>query len=67
MAHDFRNGLVVDGIGSEPYVGDVTVKDDKVSYIGRGSPAGPQEIDASGSVVTRRFIDLHTHLDMQFG
>ena len=62
-----RNGLVVDGLGGDPYVADVALKDDTIARIGTSVEAGDKEIDASGHIVTPGFIDIHTHLDAQIG
>ena len=69
VAHDLviRNGLIVDGTGSEPYVADVAVDDNTITHVGENSPKGSREIDAEGKAVTPGFVDLHTHLDAQIG
>lgn len=69
MAHDLvvRNGLIVDGTGNEPYVGDVGVEGSTISHVGPDCSRGKQEIDAEGKTVTPGFVDLHTHLDAQIG
>src|SRR6202047_3574689 len=71
MTYDLliRNGTIVDGLGGEPYVGDVAVKDGVIKKVGAvGSVNGDtaaREIDAGGLLVTPGFVDLHTHYDGQ--
>jgi N-acyl-D-amino-acid deacylase len=61
-----RNGTIVDGLGGEPFVGDVAVRDGVIAAVGDVNGAdGAQEIDASGLLVTPGFVDLHTHYDGQ--
>ncbi|CPR11689.1 amidohydrolase [Mycobacterium bohemicum DSM 44277] len=68
MTYDLliRNGTIVDGLGGEPYVGDVAVADGVIAAVGsvNGSSA-VREIDATGLLVTPGFVDLHTHYDGQ--
>lgn len=59
-----RNGLIVDGAGTEGYRSDIAVSGGAISEIGKGLK-GRQEIDASGHVVSPGFIDIHTHYDAQ--
>ena len=58
-------GTVVDGLGGEPYVGDVAVTDGVIAAVGAVSGAATREIDATGLLVTPGFVDLHTHYDGQ--
>ncbi len=64
-----RNGTIVDGLGGEPYVGDVAVQDGVIKAVGHdGALKGDtavREIDATGLLVTPGFVDLHTHYDGQ--
>lgn len=68
MTYDLliRNGTIVDGLGGEPYVGDVAVQDGVIKGVGvvNGETA-KREIDATGLLVTPGFVDLHTHYDGQ--
>ena len=67
MAYDLiiRNGTIVDGLGGEPYLGDVAVSDGVIAAVGAVEGAGTREIDATGLLVTPGFVDLHTHYDGQ--
>ena len=65
--HDLviRGAQIVDGSGDAPFVGDVAVKDGKISAVGVVKQSGREEIDAKGAVVTPGFVDIHTHYDGQ--
>ena len=69
MAHDvdliIRNGLVVDGTGTEPFNADVAVSSGRIVEVGTVSARGREEIDARGLIVTPGFVDIHTHYDGQ--
>ena len=68
MSYDLviRNGTIVDGLGGEPYVGDVGVRDGVIAAVGAvNGEAAQREIDATGLLVTPGFVDLHTHYDGQ--
>ncbi|MEE2855374.1 MAG: amidohydrolase family protein [Actinomycetota bacterium] len=68
MTYDLiiRNGTIVDGLGGEPFVGDVAVKDSVIEAVGAINGAtATREIDATGLLVTPGFVDLHTHYDGQ--
>jgi N-acyl-D-aspartate/D-glutamate deacylase len=61
-----RNGTIIDGLGGEPYVGDVAVRDGIIAAVGRvNGDSADREIDAAGLLVTPGFVDLHTHYDGQ--
>ena len=60
-----RNGTIVDGLGGEPYTGDVAVRDGVIAAVGTVGEPGEREIDATGLLVTPGFVDLHTHYDGQ--
>lgn len=63
-----RNGTIVDGLGGQPYVGDLAVRGGVITEIGEvsGRDGGAHRvIDATGLLVTPGFVDLHTHYDGQ--
>lgn len=60
-----RNGTIVDGLGGEPYRGDVAVLDGRIERVGTVAGRGREEIDAAGLLVTPGFVDIHTHFDAQ--
>lgn len=67
MSYDLciRGGTIVDGLGGEPYVADVAVRDGVIVEIGSVAGTAEREIDATGLLVTPGFVDLHTHYDGQ--
>jgi len=67
MSYDLviRNGTIVDGLGGEPYRGDVGVSGGVIVAVGTVDGPGAREIDATGLLVTPGFVDLHTHYDGQ--
>ncbi len=60
-----RGGTIVDGSGNTEYVADLAINGDSIAAIGPDLPAGKEEIDASGKIVTPGFVDIHTHYDGQ--
>jgi N-acyl-D-amino-acid deacylase len=68
MTYDLiiRNGTIVDGLGGEPYVGDIAVRDGVIAAVGSiNGDTAERDIDATGLLVTPGFVDLHTHYDGQ--
>ncbi|MBU9762922.1 amidohydrolase family protein [Mycobacterium sp. TNTM28] len=67
MSYDLciRGGTIVDGLGGEPYVGDIAVRDGVIAEVGSVTGPATREIDATGLLVTPGFVDLHTHYDGQ--
>src|SRR5215468_2621544 len=66
--HDLviRGGTIVDGTGSEPITGDITVDNGRITNVGGTADGrGRREIDADGLVVAPGWVDIHTHYDGQ--
>ncbi|QMW24405.1 N-acyl-D-amino-acid deacylase family protein [Sandaracinobacteroides saxicola] len=60
-----RGGMIVDGSGGAPFVGDVAISGDRIAAVGVVDGVGRREIDATGRIVTPGFVDIHTHYDGQ--
>jgi N-acyl-D-aspartate/D-glutamate deacylase len=59
-----KNGLILDGSGTEAYRADLGVTGKRIAAIGDLSAANAGEIlDAAGRVVAPGFIDAHRHAD----
>jgi N-acyl-D-amino-acid deacylase len=59
-----RGGTVIDGSGRPGAIGDVAVRDGRITALGRSLPAGSAKvIDAEGLAVAPGFIDIKTHSD----
>src|ERR1700756_1430814 len=69
-----KGGTIVDGLGGDPYTGDIAVSDGVIAAVGTAGTIGTagtvggeagRVIDATGLLVTPGFVDLHTHYDGQ--
>ncbi len=61
-----KGGMIVDGLGGAPWMGDIGIKDGKIVEIGQSvSTPARETLDASGAIVTPGFVDVHTHYDGQ--
>ena len=66
--HDLviRNGLIVDGSGKKPFIGDIAIDNENISLVSSSiTEKGKEEIDAEGKLVTPGWVDIHTHYDGQ--
>ena len=60
-----RGGAVHDGLGSEPIVTDIAIRDGRIAAIGPITGSAREELNAQGLLVTPGFVDVHTHFDGQ--
>lgn len=58
-----RNGTILDGTGVPGFEADLSVTAGRISAIGRGLPAGSEEIDCRDLVIAPGFVDIHSHGD----
>ena len=59
-----KNGLIVDGLGGQPYRADIGIYKNRITKIGSlAEKESLKFIDASGLMVCPGFIDLLTHAD----
>jgi len=58
-----RGGLVFDGSGTPPEVKNITIKGEKIAYVGAESPDADEIVPADGLFVSPGFIDTHAHSD----
>lgn len=62
--HDtiIRHALIVDGSGARPFLGDIAIDGDRISYVGKHAPgSGSVEIDAKEKAVAPGFINMLAH------
>ena len=60
-----KNGLIVNGLGTQPYNGTIAIKNGKIHKItskDNGYKAHI-EIEANGKIITPGFIDISNHSD----
>lgn len=53
------NAELYDGSGNKPYITNIGIKDDLISYIGNDTPEADHTIDATGLALSPGFIDPH--------
>lgn len=65
--HDLviKNAVIVDGLGTPSYTGDLAVSDGRIAALGAVVGEGRETVDADGLTLAPGIIDLHTHFDAQ--
>jgi N-acyl-D-amino-acid deacylase len=62
--HDtiIRNGVIYDGSGDKPFVGDLSIDGDRISYVGAHAPGhGRTEVNANGKAIAPGFVNMLAH------
>ncbi len=60
----FKNGMIVDGTGNKPYIGDVMIEDDRIVDVREEITAEADEVvDLTGCQICPGLIDAHSHND----
>ena len=60
-----EGGTIYDGSGKAPFVGDIALVGDHITYVGpHRAIEASKTINAKGMIVTPGFIDAHTHADV---
>ncbi|MAA80254.1 MAG: amidohydrolase [Deltaproteobacteria bacterium] len=61
-----RGGMIYNGTGSTPFVGDIVFEGKVICFVGEKYTGDIDHvIDAKGKMVTPGFVDMHTHYDGQ--
>ena len=60
-----QGATIVDGLGDQPYTGDIAIKEGKIAELGQMSGGAKEIIDADGAFATPGWVDVHTHYDGQ--
>ena len=64
MRQLLKNARIYDGTGSEPYVSDILVEDDRIAKIAANiEDQADNVIDLTGKSIASGFIDAHSHND----
>src|SRR5579862_4815012 len=59
-----RNGIIHDGLGGDPYPGDIGINADTIAFIGTlADDVGKTEVDAAGMAVSPGFINMLSWAD----
>lgn len=61
-----RNGLLIDGSGTNRQRGDLLIEGDRIAAVGTADAPADEVIDAGGKIVCPGFIDIHRHCDAKF-
>lgn len=59
-----KNGLIVNGNNTIPFLGDVLIENNVIKSVGKIDEESDKTIDATGKIVCPGFIDTHSHSDL---
>ncbi len=60
-----KDARIVDGLGAEPYSGDIAIADGKIAAVGEVDGSARETINAQGAFAAPGWVDVHTHYDGQ--
>lgn len=60
-----KDATIVDGLGGEPYSGDIAIQDGRIAAIGEVQGNAAETINAQGAHAAPGWVDVHTHYDGQ--
>jgi N-acyl-D-amino-acid deacylase len=61
----FANGIIIDGLGNQRFVGDIGIKGDRILKISKekiNPTKADTVIDIAGKIISPGFIDSHAHI-----
>lgn len=59
-----KNGIIVDGLGTPRYPGDIAISKGKIIKIATGIKEGRKIINVNRKIIAPGFIDIHSHADL---
>lgn len=64
-AYLLKNGRIIDGTGTESYIGDVLIRGKRIECVSREpiTSPGAEVVDCTGLAIAPGFIDGHSHQD----
>ncbi len=62
-----QNATIVDGSGNAPFIGDIAIREGRITQIGQIEKEAKNKIDATGLCASPGFIDAHSHGDQALG
>lgn len=61
-----KGGTIITGLNNERFIGDIGIKNQKITKISNCIKSDAATLDVKGLIVAPGFIDMHTHSDVSF-